>query len=154
MADHIYLDIAKTLLDKSKNCEEQFQCLLYDESTAMFFKALTATDNPQMQSSIKESILRNFDCNSKGMQDKILHFLQGGPHVSGPSMPMASTPDNSASIDASIKNCQVTRFEKVKWDDVILSPTVKKNIMEDIVVPLKHHKAKLRGIMPGHILGS
>ena len=154
MAEQIYFDFAKTLLDKSKNCEEEFQCLFYDESTVMLFKALTTTDKPQMQNSIKQTILRNFDYNSKSMQDKILRFMQGGPSVSGgSSIPMSSAPDNSASIDASVKNCQVTKFEKVKWEDVIISPIVKKNIMDDIVVPLKHYKAKLRGIMPGHILG-
>ena len=67
-----------------------------------------------------------------------------------PSM-QPSTKSND--IEASVEHCRVKKILKVKWSDIVINNTVKQNILQDVIEPLKLHRGRLQGVMPGHLLG-
>ena len=67
-----------------------------------------------------------------------------------PSM-QPSTKSND--IEASVEHCRVKKILKVKWSDIVINNTVKQNILQDVIEPLKLHQGRLQGVMPGHLLG-
>ena len=163
MALEVYLDFSKMFLEKSKNSTEELKSVYYDESSLLLFKALTCTDKPEVQKSIKQSILSNFNYNSKSIQDQILQLLsdepmnnKGAPLSASkqPSMQPSMQPSTKSNdIEASVEHCRVKKILKVKWSDIVINNTVKQNILQDVIEPLKLHRGRLQGVMPGHLLG-
>ena len=155
MALQLYMDFAKILLEEAKTRPIEQRPLCYDESTLMYMKALKHATSPDQQEIIKDVIIKNFNNHSSNMQKRICKIFMEEEHEQGQTtVPPIPSSGSSGKQDINIDSCKVTKFEKVNWADVILKPQVKKNIREDIIEPLKLYEAKLRGVMPGHLLGS
>ena len=153
MAVEVYLDFSKKFLEKSKNCPEELKSVYYDESTLLLLKALKCADKPDVQKYVKKQILNNFCNNSKNIQDQICQMTDE-PVDNTISKPPPKQPSaNSNDIDASVEHCKVTKFVRVKWSDIVINSSVKKNIMQDVIEPLKLYRGRLQGVMPGHLLG-
>lgn len=159
MALEVYLEFSKMFLEKSKNSAEELKSVYYDESSLLLFKALKCTDKPEVQKSIKQSILSNFNYNTKNIQDQILQMLSDEPMnnkgapLSASKQPSMQPSTKSNDIEASVEHCRVKKILKVKWSDIVINNTVKQNILQDVIEPLKLHRGRLQGVMPGHLLG-
>ena len=150
MALQFYMDVGKIILEEAKTRPIEQRQLCYDESSLMYMKALKYTTLPEQQEVIKDIILKNFINHSDNMQRKLCKILmEEQKQMTVPP----TTSGSKAQQEINIDSCKVTKFEEVNWADVILKPQVKKNIREDIFEPLKLYEAKLRGVMPGHLLG-
>ena len=76
------------------------------------------------------------------------------PSLAPPTAPPIASKMNEdvEKVRQSVEACKVTTFQEIPWDKVILRPSVRKTIWNDIIIPLKNHRMKLPGILPGHLI--
>ena len=92
------------------------------------------------------------------MKSHVKSALLGQPIQPAP-LPSTMTPSSQSKLNeddekakSSVEACKVTNFHEISWDKVVLRPSIKKTVWDNIIIPLKNNKMKLPGILPGWLL--
>ena len=91
----------------------------------------------EMQNELEKSITGDSEHLLQQPQQQLSNKLQG------------QNEDKKFKID--IESCKVTKFKEVPWCEMVLSNVTKNKIVNNIIIPLKKHKYKLKGCIPGHL---
>ena len=126
----------------------QFMLALSCESISSHDKELIQTRIESIYDECTEKI--QFEVNAAILG----HPKQATPVPSTRAPPTKSkmNEDEEKAVKSSVEACKIHNFHETSWDQVVLRPSIKKKVWDHIVIPLKNHKMKLPGILPGWLI--
>ena len=167
----VYLKLGELMVEESLNHNGYNKTICLDQGMVQYLLALACESIP---SDDKVLIQSKMECIYDGCSAKIQFEVNSAilglpkPSLPKPSLldqPLPSSPkqvmvpamasklnEDEAKAKASVEACKVTSFQETSWKKVILRPSAKKMIWDNVIDPLNNHKMKLPGILPGWLL--
>ena len=151
----VHLKLGEKILEESFNHDGFNNKICMDQAMVQYLLALgctsiTSEDKGQIQSRI-ESIYGR--CSPKMQSDVNAAFVGQSKQQSIPLQPTQSKMnEDDEKVKSTVAACKVDTFRQISWDKVVLKPSIKQKVWDNIIIPLKNHKMKLPGILPGWLI--
>ena len=156
----VYLKLGDRMIEESLNHDGFNKTICNDQAMIQFLLALACESIPSHDKELIQTKMRCiYDGCSAKIQSEVKTAILGQPQqpiILPPSRAPATkskmNDDEEKAVKSSVEACLVTNFNEVCWDKVVLKASLKQMVWDNIIIPLKNHKRKLPGILPGWLI--
>ena len=155
MTHNIHYRISVLIIEEANKYDGEEKKLYLGEAAKHLLLMLKSTSLPlEHRDEIHSKFMELYSHCTAEMQSELEKSITGDteqPLHQPQNLSTNQQGQNGDKMKIDIDSCKVTTFKEVPWDQMILSSVTKNKIVNNIIIPLKKHKYKLKGCIPGHL---